>query len=125
MPPKRPDDISCAAYCGDPKTIGQIKTRLADLEVTVDIFRALGDETRFKLVYALRHGELCVCDLARVVDMTVAAVSYHMRYLRSLRLVRHDKRGKYVYYRLDDDHVADLVSIALAHSREEAGRRKK
>lgn len=125
MSAKRPDGDSYAAYCSDPKKIEQIKIRLADLDLTVDIFRALGDETRFKLVYALRSGELCVCDLARLVGMTVAAVSYHMRYLRSLRLVRHDKRGKYVYYRLDDDHIADLVSIALAHSGEESGRRKK
>lgn len=117
-------DKICDVYCTDPEKAERIKERLADLDVTVDIFRALGDETRFKLIYALWHGELCVCDLARLVDMTVAAVSYHMRYLRSLRLVKHDKRGKYVYYRLDDDHIADLVSIALAHSEEESGRRK-
>lgn len=121
---KPADDKICSVTCTDPEKVEQLKKRLANLDVMVDIFKAMGDDTRFKLIYALWHGELCVCDLAQVVDMTVAAVSYHLRYLRNLRLVRCDKRGKFVYYRLDDDHIADLVSIALAHSREERNRKK-
>jgi len=110
-------------YCSNPDKVKEIIKKLENLDVMVDIFKAMGDRTRFKLIYALWFGELCVCDLALAVKMPIAAVSYHMRYLRSLRLVKDDKRGKNVFYSLDDDHIAELVSIALAHTQEERGGR--
>ena len=109
----------CAIFCSDPEKVSRIKKQLDGLEVMVDIFKALGDDTRFKIIFALWHEELCVCDLAQAVEMPVAAVSYHLRYLRSLRLVKNDKRGKMVFYSLDDDHIARLVQLALEHAKEE------
>jgi ArsR family transcriptional regulator, lead/cadmium/zinc/bismuth-responsive transcriptional repressor len=109
----------CEIFCSDREKVDRVKEKLDGLEVMVDIFKALGDETRFKIIFALWHEELCVCDLAQAVEMPIAAVSYHLRYLRSLRLVKHDKRGKMVFYKLDDDHIALLVQLALDHTNEE------
>jgi ArsR family transcriptional regulator, lead/cadmium/zinc/bismuth-responsive transcriptional repressor len=108
----------CELFCSDRQKVQRVKEQIADLDIMVDIFKALGDMTRFKIIYALWHEELCVCDLALVVDMPVAAVSYHLRYLRSLRLVRHEKRGKMVFYNLDDDHIYRLVQLVTEHSGE-------
>ncbi len=119
MASEQDDAGRCEIFCSDREKVDRVKEHLNGLEVMVDIFKALGDNTRFKIVFALWHEELCVCDLALAVDMPVAAVSYHLRYLRSLRLVRYDKRGKMVFYRLDDDHVSRLVDLALEHSKEE------
>lgn len=118
MPASSDDLDRCEIFCSDPAKVDYVKSRLDGLEVVVDIFKALGDQTRFKIVYALWHEELCVCDLALTLDLPVAAVSYHLRYLRSLRLVKSDKRGKMVFYSLDDDHVSSLVHLALEHIQE-------
>ncbi len=109
----------CDIFCSDTEKVERVKQQLDGLEVMVDIFKALGDETRFKIVFALWHEELCVCDLSLALDMPVAAVSYHLRYMRSLRLVKDKKRGKMVFYSLDDDHIFRLVQLALKHTNEE------
>ncbi len=114
----------CETFCSDQEKVDRVRKHLDGLDVMVDIFKALGDNTRFKIVFALWHEELCVCDLALSVDMAVAAVSYHLRYLRSLRLVKYEKRGKMVFYSLDDDHIEQLVQLALEHSREEKQQRR-
>jgi ArsR family transcriptional regulator len=79
------------------------------------IFAALGEPTRLRIVHALSVGELCVGDLAAALGMAVPAVSQHLRVLRDLRIVRNRRVGKMVYYALDDAHVADLFTVALAH----------
>lgn len=115
---KKKEEDRCEIFCSDEEKVKKVKKHLEGLKVMVDIFKALGDETRFKIVFALWHEELCVCDLAQAIDMPVAAVSYHLRYLRSLRLVKYKKQGKIVFYSLDDDHIARLVEMALEHSKE-------
>jgi ArsR family transcriptional regulator, lead/cadmium/zinc/bismuth-responsive transcriptional repressor len=114
----------CEIFCSDPQKVEKVKKKLDDLNVMVDIFKAMGDPTRFRIIYALWHEELCVCDLSLIVEMPIAAVSYHLRYLRGLRLVKADKRGKMVFYSLDDGHIASLVAVALEHSQEDALRRR-
>jgi len=108
----------CETFCSDPGKVKKIRDKMHELEVMVDIFKAFGDETRFKIIYALQQEELCVCDLSLIVEMPVATVSYHLRFLKSLRLVKHEKRGKMVFYSLDDKHIHQLVTIALEHSQE-------
>ncbi len=115
------DRDRCEVFCSDREKVDRVRERLDGLDVMVDIFKALGDHTRFKIIYALWQEELCVCDLALAVDMPVAAVSYHLRYLRSLRLAKSEKRGKMVFYSLDDDHIARLICLALEHTRETGG----
>src|SRR5512134_1969132 len=80
-----------------------------------DTFRALGDPTRVRILDALSHGELCVCDLAAVLSLSQSAVSHQLRLLRSLRLVRARRAGRMVFYALDDRHVTDLLDQGLKH----------
>src|SRR6478735_210961 len=70
-----------------------------------DTFNALGDPTRVRILDALSHGELCVCDLAAVLALSQSAVSHQLRLLRGLRLVRARREGRMVFYALDDRHV--------------------
>jgi ArsR family transcriptional regulator, lead/cadmium/zinc/bismuth-responsive transcriptional repressor len=91
-------------------------------EVT-KIFKALSDENRLKIAYALTlEDELCVCDVANIVGATTATASHHLRHLKNLGLAKYRKEGKLVYYSLDDDHVKQLIHIAFAHQEEVAGR---
>jgi ArsR family transcriptional regulator len=80
-----------------------------------ELFRALADETRTKILYLLSQQELCVCDLAFLLDMTLPAVSHHLRLLRTMRLVSSRRDGKQVFYTLDDDHVLALIEVAREH----------
>lgn len=87
------------------------------------LFKALADETRMKIAYALTlEDELCVCDVANIVGATTATASHHLRHLKSLGLAKYRKEGKLAYYSLDDDHVKQLIHIAVAHQEEVAGR---
>jgi DNA-binding transcriptional ArsR family regulator len=80
-----------------------------------EIFKAMSDPTRVRILHALSHAELCVGDLAAVLAMKEPAVSHQLRLLRSLRVVRARRDGKQVYYTLDDDHVARLFQLSLEH----------
>jgi DNA-binding transcriptional ArsR family regulator len=80
-----------------------------------ELFGALADPTRAAIVHILRHQELCTCDIAAVVGVTESGVSQHLRVLRSLRLVKSRRTGKFVYYSLDDAHIDLLVQIGLIH----------
>jgi ArsR family transcriptional regulator, lead/cadmium/zinc/bismuth-responsive transcriptional repressor len=92
---------------------GLTATRLAQL------FAALSDPTRVRLISALNESELCVCDLAAVLGMSQSAVSHQLRQLRNLNLVRFRKEGRIVYYALDDEHIQDLFERGLEHIRHE------
>ncbi|MCC6944920.1 MAG: helix-turn-helix transcriptional regulator [Thermomicrobiales bacterium] len=80
-----------------------------------DLFSALGDPTRLRIVAALSGQELCVCDLAATVGLTESAISHQLRHLRQLGLVRARRDGRLVYYLLDDDHIGALYSQAVDH----------
>ncbi|GFN36546.1 ArsR/SmtB family transcription factor [Tepidimicrobium xylanilyticum] len=79
------------------------------------IFKALADPTRLKIIYVLSESPLCVHDIANLLDMTQSAISHHLRLLRNLRLVKFKKEGKSVIYSLDDDHVLQLFHQGLDH----------
>jgi ArsR family transcriptional regulator, lead/cadmium/zinc/bismuth-responsive transcriptional repressor len=87
----------------------------ATLAGVAEVFAALGDPTRLRIVAALAHAELCVCDLAATVGQTESAVSHQLRLLRALGLVRPRREGRLVYYALGGDHVAALFGQALDH----------
>ena len=90
---------------------------LKDNTVThlADLFSALSDPTRLRIISALLEGESNVGDIATQLEMTESAVSHQLRGLRQLRLVRSRKAGRQVYYTLDDDHVARLYRLGLDH----------
>jgi DNA-binding transcriptional ArsR family regulator len=80
-----------------------------------DLFSALSDPTRLKIISVLLEGEMNVGDIAAKLQMTESAVSHQLRGLRQLRLVRARKNGRQVYYALDDDHIAKLYRLGLDH----------
>jgi len=82
-----------------------------------ETFKTLGDPTRIKIINALQRGEMCVCDLAAVLEMGQSAISHQLRVLRNLRLVKFRKDGKIAYYSLDDDHILGLFKQGLEHVR--------
>lgn len=84
-----------------------------------EMFKALCDETRLKIAYALtQEDKLCVCDVAHIIGASTATASHHLRHLKKLGLAKSYKEGKQVYYQLDDDHVKTLITIGLVHQKE-------
>ncbi len=97
------------------------KEKLPDEEVMSDLsdfFKNFGDYTRIKIVSALIAGELCVADLADVLEMSASAVSHQLRVLRQSKIVKTRRDGKQIYYTIDDNHVGILYSVGLDHIRE-------
>ncbi|WP_123052665.1 metalloregulator ArsR/SmtB family transcription factor [Clostridium sp. JN-1] len=80
-----------------------------------DLFKVLGDNTRIKIIYALFKTELCVCDIAQVLQMSQSSISHQLRILKSAHLVKFRREGKVVYYSLDDEHIFQLFNAGLEH----------
>ena len=80
-----------------------------------ELFRALGDTSRVRILTALLQSEMNVGPLAEVVGISESAVSHHLRNLRQLHLVRARKQGRQVFYYLDDDHINELIQSGLDH----------
>ena len=101
-----------------PDAVERVRRQLPEDEVLYDLaelFKIFGDSTRVKILYALLESELCVCDLARLMDVTQSAVSHQLRVLKSSKLVKFRKEGKTVYYSLADDHVCRILSQGMEH----------
>lgn len=98
--------------------INIVKSKMPNLDAlaaVAELFKVFGDLTRTRIISALFHGELCVCDIATLLDMTKSAVSHQLRVLRQTKVVKMRKSGKEVYYSLDDDHVSQIYKTALDH----------
>ncbi|WHY88769.1 metalloregulator ArsR/SmtB family transcription factor [Neobacillus novalis] len=116
------DDI-CEITCVDEEKVKRVKESVSQQNTMAvsQIFKALSDDTRIKIAYALSvEDELCVCDVANIVGSTTATASHHLRLLRKLGLAKYRKEGKLVFYALDDDHVKQLIQIAFEHQKEVA-----
>ena len=88
---------------------------IADLS---DMFKIFGDQTRVKILMALESGELCVCDIAAVMDMSQSAISHQLRVLKQSNIVKTRREGKVAYYSISDDHVKEIFDIAMVHVQE-------
>lgn len=84
-----------------------------------ELFKVFGDTTRIKILYALFASEMCVCDIAVLLNMTQSAISHQLRVLKQTRLVKYRKDGKIVYYSLDDEHVKQIFDQGLIHINEQ------
>lgn len=80
-----------------------------------DFFNLLGDTTRCKILFAIDQHEMCVCDLANVLSMSKSSISHQLGTLRRSGIVKCSKKGKEVYYTLDDEHVCKVFEIGLEH----------
>lgn len=97
----------------------EVVTNMPELTKVTAIFKALADDTRLKIIYALSIKQpLCVCDVAAIIKASTATASHHLRYLKDQGLAKSTRKGKLIYYSLDDDHVNALVRIAYEHSKE-------
>lgn len=99
-------------------TVDKVKAVMPDdtlLYDLADFFKVLGDSTRVRIMWALDSSEMCVCDLAVLLNMTKSAISHQLRELRRANLVRSRREGKIVYYSLADDHVRDVFEKGMEH----------
>lgn len=120
MDPEKTVD-RCATRCIHPKRIAKAREEALleeDNQNMAQLFKAMGDENRLKVLHALTCDEMCVCDIAAFLEISESAVSHQLRLLRQLKLVSNRRQGPILYYRLNDQHVSDLLQIALQHSRE-------
>ena len=78
-------------------------------------FGVVGDETRCKILFALKESPMCVCDLANVLSMTKSSVSHQLHKLKMFGFVKCERQGKQVFYSLDDDHILEVFEISLLH----------
>ena len=95
-----------------------VKSKMLDNEFITEIstfFKILGDNTRVKILFALDHNEMCVCDIANVLNMTKSSISHQLSYLKDLNIIKSRKSGKEVYYSLDDEHVKEVFEVAISH----------
>lgn len=83
-----------------------------------ELFKVFGDSTRIKILCVLFETEMCVCDIAALLNMTQSAISHQLRVLKNARLVKYRKEGKVVYYSLDDEHVKQIFDQGLIHIKE-------
>lgn len=100
------------------EVIAEVRKHMPDEEVLLDLadlFKMFGDSTRIKIINALLHSEMCVCDIAALLGMTKSAISHQLRSLRQTKLVKFRREGKVVYYSLDDDHVNTIFDQGLLH----------
>ena len=109
---------SCDIFCVNPQTVERVRSRMlppAAVQRLAMTFKVLGDPTRIRVLDALSKDELCVCDLAVLLEMSSSAVSHQLRVLRDARLVKYRKEGKMAFYSLDDAHVLSLFEQGLEH----------
>jgi ArsR family transcriptional regulator, lead/cadmium/zinc/bismuth-responsive transcriptional repressor len=112
---------SCAVFHADEAKVNSVRQALItpqSVAALAETFKVLGDPTRVRILDALSHAELCVCDIATLLGLTESAVSHQLRLLRNIRLVRSRRQGRMVFYALDDQHIIALFAQGLSHVEE-------
>ena len=92
------------------------ETELYDL---AELFKVFGDSTRIRILFVLFEAEVCVCDLAKVLNMTQSAISHQLRILKQNKLVKSRREGKSIFYSLADDHVRTIINQGRDHIEED------
>ncbi|MBE7064323.1 MAG: helix-turn-helix transcriptional regulator [Ruminococcaceae bacterium] len=110
------DICECAQAHDD--IIDKVKKEMPDEEKLYDLaelYKVFGDSTRIRILYALFESEMCVCDIAQLLSMTVSAISHQLRVLKNAKLVKSRRDGKTVFYSLADDHVRSIINQGMEH----------
>lgn len=111
----------CEVLCLDEDKVTTVRQAMkpeATLFKLAATFKVLGDPTRTRIISALLQEELCVCELAALIEISQSAVSHQLRVLRNMNLVKYRKDGRIAYYSLDDDHIGAILSAGLMHVEE-------
>ncbi len=116
MPPSDIEKCDCTVLHQD--IIEKVRQNMPQEEKLYDLaelFKVFGDSTRIRILWALEREEMCVCDIAFLLNMSQSAISHQLRTLKQARLVKFRREGKVVYYSLDDDHVRHIFDQGLEH----------
>ncbi len=108
----------CQSHESEPQEIAKLARKILNSDKAqrmAEFFSLLGDANRLRILSVLTHQGLCVCDLANLLGMSESAVSHQLRTLRTLRLVSYEKKGRRVYYYLQDHHVLELYQSVADH----------
>lgn len=111
-------DYKCDCEVIHEEVVEKVKDSMVEEELLYDMaefFKVLGDSTRIRIICALFESELCVCDIANVLNMTQSAISHQLKTLKQARLVKSRREGKVMYYTLDDEHVKQIFDLGLIH----------
>lgn len=117
---KTGEDV-CEVQFVDEARVAAVRALMKPEEIFLalaETFKVLGDPTRTKILFALAHEELCVCDVSNLLGLSQSATSHQLRILRTMRLVKYRKAGRTVYYSLDDHHIETLFAEGLDHVEE-------
>ena len=112
------EEFCCENTCVHDNKVQNVKNKIPDEELLYDVselFKVFGDSTRIRILSALLIEELCVCDICSLLNMTKSAVSHQLKVLKTAKLVRAKKKGKNVFYALNDHHVKSIIEKALEH----------
>ena len=115
-----PIDEEAADYF-DSDAVAHARSKVPDEDTMTalsDSFKNFGDSTRIKIVSALMAGELCVADIAEVLEISASAISHQLRILRQAKIVRSRRVGKQIYYSIEDNHVGILYTVGMEHIQE-------
>lgn len=108
----------CDIFCTHADIIKKVNEHMPDEEVLYDLaefFKVFGDSTRIRILYVLFQSEMCVCDIAEILNMTQSAISHQLRVLKQMQLVRFRREGKTVFYSLSDGHIKTIINQGLEH----------
>lgn len=108
----------CANVEAHQDIVNKVTEEMPDEELLYDLaelFKVFGDSTRIKILFLLFESEMCVCDIAELLHMTISAISHQLRVLKQSQLVRFRREGKTVYYSLADDHVRSILAQGMDH----------
>lgn len=109
----------CDVNCYNEEVVEKIKPQMQRVNGVEQIFKALSDPTRLKVAYSLTlEKELCVCDVANIIGSSNATASHHLRTLKKMNIATVRRDGKFVFYALTNEHIHQLVTIALIHAEE-------
>lgn len=117
-PAARSADAECEGLAFDEARVRRVKEgMLPDAIITdaAETFRVLANPTRLRLIRSMAEGELCVCDLAKVVELSISATSHQLQLLRQVRIVQCRTEGKMVYYRIRDPFILELLDACARH----------
>lgn len=117
----RKETPCCGTLHPHPEKVEAVKAQLPGEEELYDLaelYKVFGDSTRIKILYALFEQEVCVCDLAQLLGVSVSAVSHQLRVLKQASLVKFRRSGKTIFYSLADDHVRTILGQGMDHIRE-------
>lgn len=112
------EKLMCDEECVHDDIVKKVGETLPDEEILYDVaelFKVFGDSTRVRIICALFESEMCVCDIAAVLNMTQSAISHQLRVLKQARLVKYRRSGKTVYYSLADGHIKNIFNQAFEH----------